>query len=116
MAIQTLTPSHGPVFPYTQDHSPKVNNTTYGDGYIERSANGINHDPETLSLSWKPLSKEEADYIFDFLKERGGIEAFLWQPPDEDSPRKFFCPKYKRSKITAGNYSVTATFKQDYNP
>ena len=116
MAIQTLTPTHGPVFPYADDRAPKVNATNYGDGYIERSAVGINHDPSTVNLTWQPLSKEEADYIFDFLEERAGIEAFLWIPPDETVTKKFYCPKYKRTKLTANNYSVRATFKQDFNP
>lgn len=58
---------------------PKVKVITFGDGYEQRIADGINNQLREYSLNF---SGEEAEIrkIDQFLAEHGAIKAFLWTP------------------------------------
>ncbi len=116
MALLTFNPPQNPSFPYSDSRSPDVNVTKYGDGYIERAPKGLNHDPQKPVLKWENLYKEEADAIFDFFEERAGYKAFMWIAVDETVPKKWFCPKYAKTKTNAGTYTIAATFERDFAP
>ncbi len=111
----TFNPIQPPSYPYSDARRPRVLTTEYGDGYIERAADGINIQARSLSLTWENLFKNESDDVFDFLVERAGHKAFLWVPVDDAAPRKFICPEYRKNKTTATTYTVTATFQEVFD-
>ena len=57
---------------------PKVLVADFGDGYTQRTANGINHNKEEWNLSFTKRKDTEADAIEAFLETQGGSTAFLW--------------------------------------
>lgn len=61
---------------------PKVLSITYGDGYEQRIADGINNLPEEWKLTWKNRSKNEASKIVKFFEDLQGVTTFDWYPPD----------------------------------
>jgi len=75
-----ITPDRG----LKADSKPKVLIATYGDGYEQRVAAGINNTPEVWNLTWKNRTAAEANKIVKFLETQGGITAFDWYPPSYD--------------------------------
>jgi len=57
---------------------------SYGDGYEQRVAAGINNIPETWSLTWNSRSKNDANKVIKFLEDHKGVTSFEWYPPDTE--------------------------------
>jgi len=62
------------------DQQPRILKATYGDGYEQRVAAGINNLPESWSLTWKNRTSAEANKIVKFFEVQGGVTAFDWYP------------------------------------
>ncbi len=66
------------------DQSPRVHTASYGDGYEQRVAAGINNIPESWSLTWNNRSNADANKVIKFLEDEAGVTAFDWYPPDTE--------------------------------
>jgi len=66
------------------DSKPRVLVATYGDGYEQRVAAGINNIAEVWNLTWKNRSAADANKILAFLEDQGGVTAFDWYPTEHD--------------------------------
>ncbi len=62
----------------------RVYKATYGDGYEQRVAAGINNLPEEWKLTWKGRTVNDANKIIKFLEDHAGVTAFDWYPPDTE--------------------------------
>jgi phage-related protein len=107
MATFTWIPSNGS----SVTHAPKVNRAKFGDGYEQRSLNGINTDPRMWQLMFQNRETSEADAIAAFLKARKGFESFDWTP-SSGSAGKFICVEWTDSHESAGYRSINATFEE----
>lgn len=92
-------------------HDPVINKIQFGDGYQQREAVGINNDLASWSVKFE-RSPEEANTIYEFLKARGGVEAFNWVDPFGSSITVVTEGQYTRTVDDIGYHTVTATFKQ----
>jgi phage-related protein len=90
---------------------PRVRTVQFGDGYMQRSADGINTNPRTGALSFSNRTDAEANAIIAFLDARGGVEAFDYTPPG-GSAGKYICQEYDRAQVSYDVATVTASFKQ----
>ncbi|WP_018435358.1 phage tail protein [Paraburkholderia atlantica] len=87
----------------------------FGDGYEQRSADGINNIVASFDLQFiGDASKISA--IRAFLKERAGATSFYWTPPLEASPLLFYCATWSRPAKDGDVYTMTATFTQTFAP
>ena len=66
------------------DQTTRIFRATYGDGYEQRVAAGINTLPEEWSLSWNNRSANDANKVIKFLEDQKGATAFDWYPPDSE--------------------------------
>ncbi len=66
------------------DQTARAYKATYGDGYEQRVAAGINNLPEEWSLSWNTRSLNDANKVIKFLEDQKGVTAFDWYPPDTE--------------------------------
>lgn len=66
------------------DQKPRILSVSYGDGYVQRTADGINNLPEKWQLTWKNRPAVEANKIVLFFERRGGVEPFNWYPVGQD--------------------------------
>lgn len=105
MATFTWIPSNGS----SVTHSPKVNRAKFGDGYEQRSLNGINTDPRSWNVMFSNRETAEADAIVAFLKARKGFESFDWTP-SSGAAGKFICAEWTDSHESAGYRSINAEF------
>ncbi|MEJ2766982.1 phage tail protein [Photobacterium sp. MCCC 1A19761] len=93
------------------DEEPRVQKLSFGDGYEQRSPNGINHQLQKFSYTFR-YRHEEITSIRQFLFERGGVEPFIIYPTDEPYPTKVICEKWSRRRISATDSELTATFEE----
>jgi len=82
----TFEPPVGPSFDLDDSREPRVLRQTFGDGYVGRSQDGINHDLARVMLRWENLTREEAAEIWRFLRARKAVESFWYALPFNLSP------------------------------
>lgn len=110
----TFSPPRGPTLAPSRGSKPRVRRATFGDGYTQRTADGLNTEGESWSLVWT-MSVADCDTVDAFLKARAGVEAFLWTPPREGSAKKWLCPQWQRDFIDKTTDRISATFERVYD-
>ena len=103
---------------------PRVLTATYGDGYEQRVAAGINNVPEVWELTWKNRTSAESNKIIKFLEEHGGVTPFDWYPTGYDisstatssatkkliDTSQYFTARYLNTTVTdSGGTTTTVT-------
>ena len=104
-----------PDFGYDTDYTPRSRSANFGGGYSQVSGDGINPFNNQWSLTFGLRNQAERDGIINFLKPKGDWEIFDWVTPNGDTI-KVRCLKFKDSQPSFGNFTITATFKQEYVP
>jgi len=66
------------------DQNARLYRASYGDGYEQRVAAGINNIPESWKLTWNNRSVADANKVIKFLEDQAGVTAFDWYPPDTE--------------------------------
>lgn len=89
---------------------PRVRLVTFGDGYQQRVADGINNAPRSWQLSFT-RPNAEADAIEAFFAARSGVEAFDWTPP-YGAAGKWVAREWSASLIGPVAKTITATFEE----
>jgi phage-related protein len=105
-----FNPSINPSMPLVESVSHRVNKTPFGDGYVQRAADGLNSEVEAVELVWDHANLVERDELLAFLKARGGVEPFTCT--FLTSTASFVCEGYSSSKNTANSYTVRAELEQ----
>jgi phage-related protein len=90
----------------------------FGDGYVQRSPDGINVHLQSWALSWVGGPGSGFRYnpldIRDFLAAHVG-QTFLWTPPG-GTAGYYACEGYTLTDPAPGVYRLAATFVQDAAP
>lgn len=92
---------------------PRTRVMQFGDGYSQRSKDGLNNDLRTLSLKFRKRDSE-IDCIDRFLGERGGVESFFYIHKD-GVPRLYICEEWTRVDLDFQTSEISATFKEVVN-
>lgn len=93
-----------------QTVKPSVNVTKFGDGYEARVVSGINSQPMSWSLGFTVTRAIGFD-ILNFLRARGGQEAFNWANPLQESG-VYVCREWRQRSLKGGFFQITCTFEQ----
>src|SRR5690348_13475627 len=80
---------------------PRVLTAEFGDGYSQRSIDGINNNRQVWEVVWNNLLDSEMDNLRNFLDSLAGVGAFTWSPPKDPA---------------AGTYKFVAKDGYDYTP
>ena len=103
---------------FTRQSTPRTMVTTFGDGYEQRIANGINNLQETYGLSFNNRTKEEIDDITAFFANKGAVTAFNFTIPDSNNSGettvKVVCDNWSQAYRYGDYYGCTATFRRVY--
>lgn len=110
MATFTWTPSLGP----RAARKPNIKAVSFGDGYEQRLAFGINTRPEVWSVEFRARTTSEANAIDTFLAARNSVEAFDWTTPSGVTAR-FKCEEWERTIEEPNVETVSATFIQVFD-
>lgn len=119
-----ITGFSAPVQPdkgFTRDSKPNNHVISFGDGYEQRIANGINNLEQTLSVSFSTRPKAEIDDLVAFFESLGGVSKFRFDIEDSNAGSstetiKCVCDTWNQSWAYDDYYSLTATFRRVYEP
>tara|TARA_B100000614_G_scaffold262313_1_gene295220 strand:- start:2707 stop:3249 length:543 start_codon:yes stop_codon:yes gene_type:complete len=102
-------PSYSP----TISTEPAVRTLKFGDGYEQRSPDGINTNLLKISLNYDNRDEAEITAISHFLHQRGGSEAFAYLPPSPySSMKKFVCRQWDVTMNFDNNYSIKVDLEE----
>ena len=104
----TVAPSYGA----SKSSSPRINVATFGSGYSQRSAIGLNNDLKSWRFTWANVTEVQSDEIETFLEARGGYESFSYQPNGESAAKKYICVSWGKTIPYSGRATIDATFQQ----
>jgi phage-related protein len=74
----------------------------FGDGYSQRSPDGINAESEEYDIEVSGLTLAQKNDLDAFLDRHGGHKSFLWTPNGEIQGKYIFVQPIKRSVKRAG--------------
>ena len=112
----TFNPPVAPSYPLSKQTDARVLTASYGDGYTQRVADGINFVAERVTLQWDNISPTNADTIESFLRPLLKLNYFNYTLPGEGSAKKFICSELTRTKNSFGTDSLNITLEQVFDP
>ena len=98
--------------------TPRVLVASFGDGYEQRIADGINTLNETYSLSFASRPKADIDDIVAFLDGKKGVSSFPLILPDSNVTSNPAGPAgvgEREVKVVTTDYSVSYNYDNFYS-
>ena len=106
-----------PDFAAQKNSQPRQRKVVFGDGYEQRLSFGLNQNPKQWSLTWQYLTTANANAIEAFFDARANDAASSnWTPPDTTTSYKWLCDEWQRELVAANLETITATFREVYEP
>lgn len=96
--------------------TPRIRRADFGDGYSQRSGDGLNTMPVKTSVEFATLTRAEAASILSFLESRKGYLPFMWKMPGETSARQWIATSWRKTYSDAINQDVSAEFEETFDP
>ena len=115
MALETFAPPVVPQVGSSGQTVYRVRGLVFGDGYTQRTGDGLNTRSRDVTLTWATIAPAQADSIVAFMDARAGIEAFLYTPPRETVARKFVCQRIDRQHATRTHDSLTLSLAEVFD-
>lgn len=101
MALDTFAPISQPTVDATQRVvKRRVNAAQFGDGYSQRSMDGLNTSLRTFTAAWAALVSTEAD-TYEAFFDAHAVTPFLWTPPLETVERKWIAGDSTQTYVSA---------------
>lgn len=79
-----------------------IREVTLGDGYVQRSPNGINYVRDVYDLEWENIKNVDAQLILDFLNPKQTLYAFEYVD-------------YRTGSVVVVRQSEAATVSQEHD-
>jgi phage-related protein len=98
-----------PSYTSTVQHKPMITTIRFGNGYEQRISKSINPDLKNLQLNFDQRTLREARAILHFLKTRGAVQSFAYNPGDIYSETTY------RTRYVCREWDTTFTFKENYS-
>lgn len=117
-----ITGFSAPVQPdkgFSRATTPKVILASFGDGYEQRIADGINILNQSMGVSFSTRPKAEIDDLVAFFESLGGVSRFKFNIEDSNEGSSTetilcVCPTWSQTWAFDNFYSLTATFRRVY--
>ncbi|MBC3253504.1 phage tail protein [Serratia fonticola] len=103
----------------TGEHTFRVREVQFGDGYKQQIGDGLNVEIQSWSLTFVS-GLERNDAIKAFFSRHGGYKAFKWINPSF-KPGLFTCKTYQETALGkngkgAPMFQIVATFEVAFKP
>ncbi|WP_312363075.1 phage tail protein [Ensifer sp.] len=117
MAYETFIPplGVGPSPGSGEDYTPRVRRADFGDGYSQKSPDGLNSINTTFAFQAENLTRLEGKAMIDFFRDKRGCIPFLWHKPGEPAPTQWVAAKWSRTYTGPMSCNITATFDEDFS-
>lgn len=115
--MPTFTPGVNPSYDYQKAHQTRIKKADFGDGYSQRTGDGLNAVAVSPTLSFIALSLAEADAIESFFVARGGYESFEYTLPDESTARQWVTSEEGWARTATGPdlYTINVTLTEVFD-
>lgn len=114
--VGTSTNGTAPDFGLSKKSEPIIRTTKFGDGYEQRVAFGLNQSPKEWTLQWSNRTNADIALIEAFFEGLDGATSFTWNPPDDVSSYQFVVSSWNTQFNYAGIATLSATFRQVFEP
>jgi len=111
MAIFTHMPDRG----YTKTTTPRILLNQFGDGYAQRTVDGINNLKNEWQLTFTSRSISEANAILAAIEATNGVDYLTWTPPQELIEVKVVASNWSSQYESAISRTVNVTFTQVFD-
>lgn len=92
---------------------PRIRSIKYGDGYEQRSSDGINNNLIKVNYDFALRTDNETLAICHFLAARAGLESFTFTMPKPFGMiKRFVCRTWNETFEFYDNHSIKATFEE----
>lgn len=105
---ETFTPPMAPSPGTSKSVEMRTAESAFGEGYTQRSGDGLNQEQRKYTVEWKALTIGQADEIEAFFVRHLGYRAFFWQGPRDGATRLYRCKKWSRDTVAAAVDSIRA--------
>lgn len=61
----------------------RIREVKYGDGFGQRTPDGLNDKRREAQISWIPLTLQERNDVHEFWNQVGVYQSFLWAAPND---------------------------------
>lgn len=97
-------------------NEPKVNYHQFGDGYMQRVADGINHERLIVDVVFQDSSDAEIKSLLAFFEYKGGVGKFKYtMPPPYDIEKIFICKNWRHQFVQYKRHSLNAQFVEVFD-
>lgn len=107
MPVATFVPVVRPSPGATKTPTLALNETQFGDGYVQASPKGLNHIKRTLGLKWDALSHNEVHQLELFFEGQGGYKPFRYAHFSDSVSRLWTCKEWSATYGTPGKFTAT---------
>jgi phage-related protein len=88
-----------------------------GDGYQQRSENGLNAQREEWAIVYPALTKTDFQAAMAIFKTVGAVQAMTWVSPLDGLTKKYVVVKDSRKfQFLGGKYRLTLSLRQVFEP
>lgn len=94
---------------------PRVLVATFGDGYEQRSQDGINAGLKEWSVQWNVITKTQLGTLATFFETQGAWKKFTWTQPapfDTAGALAFICEEWSWQYAGGNIVGLSATLMQ----
>lgn len=104
---------------FSRSNKPNVHTISFGDGYEQRLADGINNLQQELNVNFSTRPKAEIDDLVAFFESLGGVTKFRFDIEDSNAGSstetiKCICDDWQQTWEYANFYSLSARFRRVY--
>ena len=101
---------------FSRSNTPTIHSISFGDGFEQRIANGINNLPQTMAVTFNTRPKAEIDDLVAFFESLGGVSKFQMTIDDTNGAEtiKVVCKTWNQTWDYDNFYSLSATFERVY--
>ena len=94
----------------------RVLKAEFGEGYTQRSRDGINSIQRTYNAVWNNILSANALVIKDFLDALGGADSFEWQHPEDTAAARWTCPDgHSETFVSVDTVNLSAVFVEEFD-
>jgi phage-related protein len=111
MAVFTYVPDRG----YTRTTKPRILLNQFGDGYAQRTRDGINNIVSEWNLTFTSKSISQAEAIIAFFEATYGVDYIDWTPPQDTVAVKVIASDWTSQYESAISRTVSVKFTQVFD-
>lgn len=100
---------------FSKTTKPRVLLYQFGDGYAQRTGDGINSMPSVYNLTFNGRDVTTAEAIIAFLEDTEGRTYFNWTPAGEANQIKVIASEWTMVHDTSISRNISVTFTQVFD-